>query len=73
MGNEALGRGIVEAGCTLAALLPRHPGLGDLAAVVAFAKETGVDLYAEWSVNEKVAFEVALANFHVRPRAPRSP
>ena len=31
--------------------------------VVTFAKETGADLYAEWSVNEKVAFEVALANY----------
>ena len=30
--------------------------------MVTFAKETGVELYAEWSVNEKVAFEVALAN-----------
>jgi len=62
MGNEALGRGIVEAGVTMAASYPGTPASEILAAVVTFAKETGADLYAEWSVNEKVAFEVALAN-----------
>jgi indolepyruvate ferredoxin oxidoreductase alpha subunit len=62
MGNEALGRGIVEAGVTLAASYPGTPASEILAAVVTFAQETGTDLYAEWSVNEKVAFEVALAN-----------
>ena len=30
--------------------------------MVAFAKETGAALHAEWSVNEKVAYETALAN-----------
>ena len=62
MGNEAMGRGIVEAGVTLAASYPGTPASEILASAVAFAKETGADLYAEWSVNEKVAFEVALAN-----------
>jgi len=62
MGNEALGRGIVEAGVTLAASYPGTPASEILAAVVTFAKETGAEVYAEWSVNEKVAFEVALAN-----------
>ncbi len=62
MGNEAMGRGIVEAGVTLAASYPGTPASEILASVVTFAKETGAELYAEWSVNEKVAFEVALAN-----------
>jgi indolepyruvate ferredoxin oxidoreductase, alpha subunit len=62
MGNEAMGRGIVEAGVSLAASYPGTPASEILASVVVFAKETGADLYAEWSVNEKVAFEVALAN-----------
>src|SRR3989339_1238998 len=62
MGNEALGRGIVEAGVTLAASYPGTPASEILAAVVSFAKETGAEVYAEWSVNEKLAFEVALAN-----------
>ncbi len=62
MGNEAMGRGLVEAGVSLAASYPGTPASEILQAVVAFAKETGVALHAEWSVNEKVAYETALAN-----------
>ncbi|MHB8909766.1 MAG: thiamine pyrophosphate-dependent enzyme [Syntrophales bacterium] len=62
MGNEALGRGLVEEGCTLAAAYPGTPASEILSSVVAFAKETGVPLHTEWSVNEKVACETALAN-----------
>jgi indolepyruvate ferredoxin oxidoreductase, alpha subunit len=62
MGNEAIGRGLVEEGCTLAAAYPGTPASEILSSVVAFAKETGVSLHAEWSVNEKVACETALAN-----------
>jgi indolepyruvate ferredoxin oxidoreductase alpha subunit len=62
MGNEAIGRGLVEEGCTLAAAYPGTPASEILSAVVAFAKETGAVLHAEWSVNEKVACETALAN-----------
>ena len=62
MGNEAIGRGLVEAGVSLAASYPGTPASEILQAVVAFAKETGVALHAEWSVNEKVAYETALAN-----------
>jgi indolepyruvate ferredoxin oxidoreductase alpha subunit len=62
MGNEAIGRGLVEEGCTLAAAYPGTPASEILSSVVAFAKETGVALHTEWSVNEKVACETALAN-----------
>jgi indolepyruvate ferredoxin oxidoreductase alpha subunit len=62
MGNEAMGRGLVEAGVTLAASYPGTPASEILPAVVVFAKETGAALHAEWSVNEKVAYETALAN-----------
>ncbi len=62
MGNEAIGRGLVEEGCTLAAAYPGTPASEILSSVVAFAKETGARLHAEWSVNEKVACETALAN-----------
>jgi indolepyruvate ferredoxin oxidoreductase alpha subunit len=62
MGNEAMGRGIVEAGCTVATSYPGTPASEILQSVVIFTKETGAPLYAEWSVNEKVAYEVALAN-----------
>ena len=62
MGNEAIGRGLMEEGCTLAAAYPGTPASEILASVVAFAKETGTTIHAEWSVNEKVACETALAN-----------
>jgi len=62
MGNEAMGRGLVENGVTLAASYPGTPASEILAAVVGFAQEEGVALHAEWSVNEKVAYETALAN-----------
>ena len=62
MGNEAMARGLIEAGVSLAASYPGTPASEILTAVVAFAKEEGVHLHAEWSVNEKVAYETALAN-----------
>jgi indolepyruvate ferredoxin oxidoreductase alpha subunit len=62
MGNEAIGRGLVEEGCTLAAAYPGTPASEILSSVVAFAKETGAQLHTEWSINEKVACETALAN-----------
>ena len=62
MGNEAIGRGLVEEGCTLAAAYPGTPASEILSSVVAFAKETGSAIHTEWSVNEKVACETALAN-----------
>jgi indolepyruvate ferredoxin oxidoreductase, alpha subunit len=62
MGNEAIGRGLVEEGCTLAAAYPGTPASEILSSVVVFAKETGAALHTEWSVNEKVACETALAN-----------
>ncbi|MBM4274667.1 MAG: indolepyruvate oxidoreductase [Deltaproteobacteria bacterium] len=69
MGNEAMARGIIEAGCTLAASYPGTPASEILQAVAAFAKETGVSIHAEWSVNEKVAYETALANAMAGRRA----
>jgi len=62
MGNEAMARGLVENGVTLAASYPGTPASEILSAVAAFAKEEGISLHAEWSVNEKVAYETALAN-----------
>jgi indolepyruvate ferredoxin oxidoreductase alpha subunit len=62
MGNEAMARGLVEGGVSLAASYPGTPASEILAAVAALAREEGVVLHAEWSVNEKVAYETALAN-----------
>ena len=62
MGNEAIGRGLVEEGCTLAAAYPGTPASEVLSSIVAFAKEEGVLVHTEWSINEKVACETAIAN-----------
>jgi indolepyruvate ferredoxin oxidoreductase alpha subunit len=57
MGNEAIARGAIEAGITLAASYPGTPSseIGNTFARV--AKKLGI--YFEWSANEKVALEVA--------------
>lgn len=59
MGNEAIARGIIEAGCGVAAAYPGTPSSEVLESLVRWKKELGHPIYLEWSVNEKVAFEVA--------------
>lgn len=54
-GDEAIARGAWEAGCHLAAAYPGTPSTEILEALSEYA-----DVYCEWSVNEKVALEVAL-------------
>ncbi len=61
LGNEAIGLGLVEHGCRVATAYPGTPSSEILAGVVKFQKELDRQVYTEWSVNEKVAFEVALA------------
>jgi len=59
LGNEAIARGAIEAGVQVAAAYPGTPSSEIVETLAAVAKE--LDIYVEWSVNEKVAFEVALA------------
>jgi len=61
MGNEAIARGLVENGVHLATAYPGTPSSEILPAVVEFAAEADPPPYCEWSVNEKVAMEVALS------------
>lgn len=59
MGNQAIARGALEAGVSVAAGYPGTPSseiIENLASVSAERK-----LYVEWSINEKVAMEVAAA------------
>jgi len=58
-GNEAVARGAIEAGIRVAASYPGTPASDILEAISAVAKYHNI--YAEWSTNEKVAFEVAYA------------
>ncbi|MGL6226061.1 MAG: indolepyruvate ferredoxin oxidoreductase subunit alpha [Thermoguttaceae bacterium] len=55
-GNEAIARGVWEAGVTLAAGYPGTPSTEILENVALKYKK---DIFCEWSPNEKVGFEVA--------------
>ena len=59
LGNEAIARGAIEAGVQLAAAYPGTPSSEIMETLAPIAKEVG--MYAEWSTNEKVAFEVGFA------------
>lgn len=61
LGNEAIGRGLVEAGCHVVTSYPGTPSSEILPAVIHFKNALGLDTYVEWSTNEKIAMEVALA------------
>ena len=69
LGNEAIARGIVESGCQFFAAYPGTPSSEILPAVVHFKKENNLDIYVEWSTNEKVAFENALVASYTGKRA----
>ena len=57
MGNQAIVRGAVEAGVKVAAGYPGTPS----SEIIDTLSKTAPDIYTEWSVNEKVALEVAAA------------
>jgi len=61
LGNGAIARGIVEAGCHVVTSYPGTPSSEIVPGVVEFKRELGLDTYVEWSTNEKVAFDNALA------------
>ncbi len=55
-GNEAIARGVWEAGCRVAAAYPGTPSTEILENLAKYPSE---DLHAQWSTNEKVALDVA--------------
>lgn len=59
MGNEAIARGALEAGVSVATGYPGTPSSEVIENLAAVARERNI--YAEWSTNEKVALEVAAA------------
>lgn len=56
MGNEAVARGVLEAGVSVATAYPGSPSSEVLSTIASVANR--MDIYAEWSANEKVATEV---------------
>ncbi|KYK35241.1 MAG: indolepyruvate ferredoxin oxidoreductase subunit alpha [Theionarchaea archaeon] len=59
MGNEAIARGVVEAGVKVVTAYPGTPSSEIPMTISKIAKKYGI--YFEWSTNEKVAYEVAFA------------
>jgi indolepyruvate ferredoxin oxidoreductase, alpha subunit len=69
MGNEAMARGLLEAGVQCATSYPGTPASEILEAVLRFKKQENLTLFAEWAINEKIAFETALAQSYLGRRA----
>ena len=59
MGNDAIARGAMEAGVSVAAGYPGTPSSEIIENLARAAQDRNI--YVEWSVNEKVALEVAAA------------
>jgi indolepyruvate ferredoxin oxidoreductase, alpha subunit len=57
LGNEAIARGVLEAGVQVIAAYPGTPSSEIVDSLARVAREAGI--YVEWSTNEKVAFELA--------------
>src|SRR5450759_3841942 len=57
LGNEAIARGAIESGLGVYAAYPGTPSSEISETLIDLAGEVGY--YAQWAVNEKVAFEVA--------------
>ena len=55
LGNEAVARGLYEAGCKIVSSYPGTPSTE----ITEFVAEYD-EVYAEWAPNEKVAVEVAI-------------
>ncbi|MHC1628121.1 MAG: indolepyruvate ferredoxin oxidoreductase subunit alpha [Candidatus Nezhaarchaeales archaeon] len=67
LGNEAIARGAIDGDVQVATAYPGTPSTEIVETLASLAKE--YDLYVEWSTNEKVAFEVALAASYCGLRA----
>jgi len=61
LGNEAIARGLVENGCTVATSYPGTPASEILSSLVSWQEKGNLSLHAQWAINEKVAFEIAYA------------
>ncbi len=69
MGNEAIARGLLENGCGMATAYPGTPASEILSAFMHMARAEGVNTHSQWSINEKVAFEISLAYSYLGGRS----
>jgi indolepyruvate ferredoxin oxidoreductase alpha subunit len=61
LGNEAIARGLMENGCTMATSYPGTPASEILSSLASFQNQEAVSIHTQWAVNEKIAFEIAYA------------
>ena len=66
MGNAAIGLGAIRAGV---GVVSGYPGMPSTEVLETIAKARPGDVYVEWSVNEKVALEVAAGAAYTGKRA----
>jgi indolepyruvate ferredoxin oxidoreductase alpha subunit len=59
LGNEAIARGLVDNGCSVATSYPGTPASEILSSTVRWSRECGVPMHIQWAVNEKVALEIS--------------
>ncbi|MFH0997285.1 MAG: thiamine pyrophosphate-dependent enzyme [Pseudomonadota bacterium] len=59
LGNQAISRGLIENGCVIATSYPGTPASEILPSLVEWQQAENTRLHAQWSINEKVAFEIA--------------
>lgn len=69
LGNEAMARGLLENGCIFAASYPGTPASEILSSFTNMVSKAKSPALAQWSINEKVAFETALAVSYCGGRA----
>ena len=70
IGNYAIARGLVEAGIELAAAYPGTPSSEILPGIIEFNRREKLTIHAEWSVNERCAFETAFGAAFQERRLP---
>ncbi|HTZ18807.1 MAG TPA: indolepyruvate ferredoxin oxidoreductase subunit alpha [Dissulfurispiraceae bacterium] len=61
IGNEAMARGLVENGCSMALAYPGTPASEILPGIIKWKTELSLPIHTQWAVNEKIAFEIAYA------------
>jgi len=61
LGNQAIARGLLEAGAEIVTAYPGTPSTEILEEVFRLQRAHELAVTAQWSVNEKVAFDIALA------------
>ncbi len=69
LGNEAIAYGLLAGGCSIITSYPGTPASEILSSVANLKRTHGLKIHVEWSINEKVAFETALANSYAGRRS----